>query len=447
MERRLKLILIILLIILISIISFGGIFVQNGKYMKNILPEYKFGMDLAGGRTIITDVSKEKETIYYDKDGNIVDTEQEDGTSKEVSINSEEDLNKENYLKAKEIIEDRLNALKISEYMIRLNEENGRIIVQLSEDNLTDIASQFIYSTGKLTIEDEETKEILLDSSNLKNVQASYASTTSGTAVYLELEFNKGSIEKLKEISNTYISTTDEEGNAVDKNIVVNLDDSTLYETTFNTEITNGILKIPFGTSTDINTINANLNRATYIAILINNGPLPLHYETQQNRFEKTIISFEDIEIPVIVVSVIMLLSIVILIIRYKKLGLLATISFVGYIAVLLIAVRIFNLTISLEGISGIIISVILNYILLVYILQILKNMPKDENEYKIAYNKSMLSMLLVLVPSLIIGIVLCFVTWLPAFSFGTIIFWGIFIIALYNISITRLLFLNSINK
>ena len=447
MERRLKLILIILLIILISIISFGGIFVQNGKYMKNILPEYKFGMDLAGGRIIITDVSKEKETIYYDKDGNIVDTEQKDGTSKEVPINNEENLTKENYLKTKEIIEDRLNELKISEYMIRLNENDGRIIVQLSEDNLTDIASQFIYSTGKLTIEDKETKEVLLDSSNLKKVQASYASTTSGTAVYLDLEFNKDSIEKLKEISNTYISITDEEGNTVDKNIVVKLDDSTLYETTFNTEINNGILKIPFGTSTDINTINANLNRATYIAILINNGPLPLHYEIQQNRFEKTIISFEDIEIPVIVVSVIMLLSIVILIIRYKKLGLLATISFIGYIAVLLIAVRIFNLTITLEGISGIIISVILNYILLVYILQTLKNMPKDENEYKIAYNKSMLSMLLVLVPSLIIGIVLCFVTWLPTFSFGTILFWGIFIIALYNISITRLLFLNSINK
>ena len=61
--------------------------------------------------------------------------------------------------------------------------------------------------------------------------------------------------------------------------------------------------------------------------------------------------------------------------------------------------------------------------------------------------SKAMISMALVLIPTLIIGIVLCFAAWNPAYSFGTIIFWAVFIMAIYNISITRVLFLNSIKK
>ena len=46
MNRRLKITFITLLIVLLSIISFVGIFVQDTKFMKNILPDYVFGMDL-----------------------------------------------------------------------------------------------------------------------------------------------------------------------------------------------------------------------------------------------------------------------------------------------------------------------------------------------------------------------------------------------------------------
>ena len=122
-------------------------------------------------------------------------------------------------------------------------------------------------------------------------------------------------------------------------------------------------------------------------------------------------------------------------------------ISLIGYLAVLLIAVRYTNLIVTMEGICGILISAILNYILLTYILQILSKKEKNIVEYKKAYNKSMISMILVLIPIMIIGIVLSFATWLPAYSFGTIIFWGVLIIGLYNAFVTRILFLNSIKN
>ena len=83
MNRRLKITLITLLIILISIISFVGLFIQDTKFMKNILPEYQLGMDLGGYRIVSLKVSNSTETIYYDADGNVVSSEVEDGTSEE----------------------------------------------------------------------------------------------------------------------------------------------------------------------------------------------------------------------------------------------------------------------------------------------------------------------------------------------------------------------------
>lgn len=446
MNRRLKITLITLLIILLSIISFVGLFIQDTKFMKNILPEYQLGMDLEGYRAVTIAVNEGTETIYYDADGNQVSSEVEDGTSEEVPVNSEEVITAENFQKTKQIIEDRLSDLSIAEYLLRLDEENGTITVQLPEDSMTDIVAQFLYTVGEFTIEDED-GQVLLDNSNLENVQVGYNTTTSGTAIYLSFNFKDDSIEKLKEISNTYVASTDEEGNDTSKQVSINIDGSPLVQTSFNEEIANGTLMLTLGTSTDNDTLNTYLEQASNIAILLNNGKLPIEYTVDQNRFVKSDITLEDAIVPAIVLGVILVIAFIFLIVKYKKLGLLAIISYIGYMAVFLLIVRYTNLVITMEGICGIVIAAVLNYILLVYLLQTLSKTEKKVVEYKEVYNKSMMSMLFVLIPTMIIGIVLCFATWLPVYSFGTIIFWGVLIMAIYNAIVTRILFLNSIKE
>lgn len=446
MERRLKIALTILLIILLSIISFAGIFVQDTKFMKNLIPEYQLGMDLKGHRAITINVSDEKETIYYDKDGKEVDEKKEDGTSKEVPVNAKEVLTKENYIKTKQLVEARLSDLNISEYLIRLDENNGTMTVQLPEDNMTNIASQFLYSQGKFTIEDEN-GQVLLNNSNLEKVQVGYNKGTSGTTVYLSFNFKEESIEKLKEISKNHITTKDEDGKDTSKKVSINVDDSPLLETSFESEISNGILTLTLGTSTNASTLNSYIEQASNIAILINNGPLPIEYTVDQNRFIKSDLTLENAKIPAIVLGVIIVIGLLIFIIKYKKLGLFAVVSYIGYLAVLLLIVRYTNLVITLEGIYGIILLALLNYILLIYLLQNIKKTDKELEEYRKIYNKSILSAILVLIPAIIIGIVLSFATWLPAYSFGTIIFWGVLIIAIYNAIVTKLLFLNSVKQ
>lgn len=445
MNRRLTIALITLLIILLSIISFAGLFVQDTKFMKNLVPEYELGMDLEGYRAITVAVSDEKETIYYDAEGNVVTTEAEDGKSEEVPVNNEEDLTKENYEKAKDLIKARLKDLEIKEYLVRLDEESGSVTVQLPEDSMTDIASQFLTTTGEFTIEDAETGEVLLDNSNIKEAKVGYASASTGTSVYLSIEFNKDSKEKLREISTTYVTTTNEEGEETEKQVELKMDGSTMLSTSFADELADGILPINMGTATDNTTLNTYMQQASNIAILINNGPLPLEYESDQNRFIQSDLSLEDAIVPGIVLAVILVIGFIVLIIKYKKLGLAAIVSFIGYVAIVLLALRIFNIVITLEGIYAIVASMLLNYILLAYLLNTLSK--ADTAEWKTAFNKAILSIIFVLVPVLIIGIVLCFAAWMPTFSFGTVTFWAILIMILYNISITKVLVLNSVKK
>lgn len=450
MDRRLKIILATLIIILVSIISFVGLFVQDTKFMKNILPEYKLGMDLAGYRAISINVSDEKETIYYDKDGNKVDTEAEDGSKEEVPVNSEDILTTENYKKTKNVIENRLKSLNISEYLIRLNESDGSITVQIPEDDMTDTAIQFLYTKGVFTIEDED-GNVLLDNSNLESVQVGYSNSSSttatGTTVYLNFNFKDDSIEKLKEISNTYVESEDEEGNDTSKKVSINIDDSPLIETSFSEELANGVLSLTMGTSTDNETLNSYLQQASNIAILLNDGTIPIEYTVDQNRYIKSDLSMNNLLIPAIVVGAVILVALLFLIIKYKKLGLLSAISYIGYIALFMILIRYANVVLTIEGIFGIGIAIVINYIVLLYILNNLRKTEKNIVEYKKEYNNSILSVILVLVPSIIIGIVLCFSTWLPAYSFGMVIFWGTLIIGIYNAAVTRFLLLNSINN
>lgn len=440
LDKKLKIALIILLIIFISMISFVGIYIQDKNTMKDIVKEYALGMDLEGSRVVGLIVDESTETIYYDKDGNVVDEEAKDGKKEQVRVNSEEILTKENYLTTKNIIEKRLNDLGIADYLIRQDEKNGKMVVQLPEDSRTSLAIQYLYTVGKFTVEDED-GEILLDNSNLKDVKVGYGSTTTGTRVYLNIEFNKDSIEKVKEISNTYVTTTDDEGNETTKKVNIKIDDSTLTSTSFSEEIANGVIPLSIGSATtDNTTLNSYLQEASNLAILLNNGQLPIAYNITQNRYVQSDITAETIVLAGLITAVVIIIALLVFIIKYRKNGALASVAYIGYVAVFLLTLRYANVLITTEGLFGILIAFILNYIFTIYLLKLLKNEENNEIGVKKAYSKGIISMILILIPATIVGITLCFSNWLPMYSFGAIIFWGILLILVYNTILTRTL-------
>ena len=126
--------------------------------------------------------------------------------------------------------------------------------------------------------------------------------------------------------------------------------------------------ELSLGESTNTSTINAYLNQGATIVILLEDGTIPYEVQLDQNRFIKSDLSLEDGIIPAIVIGTVLLIAFIVLIVRYKKIGLFGIISFIGYIALLLIVLRLTNVVFTIEGIAGILLLGILNYILLVYL-------------------------------------------------------------------------------
>ncbi len=442
--KALKRTLIILVIILLALISFGGIFIQKTKFVENILPEFKLGAELSGTRNIGLVVSTATDTIIYDKDGNVVEKEGKGTTKQEVPVNPTETLTEENYRLAKEVIEKRLNSIKavdanlnvkkaVDYYEIKQNEQNGNIVVKIPENSDTDMVLQYMAIKGIFNVVDEQ-NNVLMNNSDIKKAHVVYNSTDSGISVYLTIQFNKEGTQKLKDISNTFIKTTDGEGKETTKKISIKIDDTTVLSTYFSEEISTGMIQLTFGTaSSKSEDLRNYVQEANNLATLLNTGNLPIAYTVDENRYILPDISNETFFVPAIIVLSIMVIAVLFLIIKYRVKGILGALSFIGYIASLLIIIRLTNVVVSIEGMVGILISIALNYVFIVYLLN-----GKKKEEQEFTYKQGFINFLFVLIPIAVTTIIFSFISWIPIYSFGMTMFWGIVLIMLYNVILTK---------
>ena len=467
--RKVKILTIVLAIVLVTLVAFGGVYIQTQNRMENKVKDYSLGRALEGARVAEIKVSQS------DEDSGEQNTEL---------------LTEENYKIVKKTIENRLNKLNIEDYTISLNKQDGTIRVEFPEDENTDSYVYYLTVQAKVQIDekaeesetDTNTENVaateLISDEMIKSAKYSYTQNANGQyQVYLDLALTDEGQAKIQELSGTYAflkSEIDEiesaeEANSEDSETTENTESTNNTETaegtnTENTSTENqetqeqnkkiatltiagteysiskidkNKITVTIGTPTS-NTTSANNNIAiaAELEMLINAGKYPIEYELTANRYVYSSISTEQLiyfGIAVLAITVVILL---IFIVKYRKRGLLTSISYIGFVSLYLLILRYANVTITIEGIGGIIIVMIIN---LAFIKTILTRMQKmkmlDEAinyTYKNVFSK--------LIPVIILVIVFCLSGWANLSSFGMAMFWGLMLMAIYNILVTKTL-------
>lgn len=476
--KKIKILTIVLAIILVTMVAFFGVYVPLQNRMENKVKEYSYTMDLKGARNIRLKVDKSKKTIIKDSEGNKVENSEdlsdeeiaEKGYLKEETpYNSQEILNEENYQKSKDIIEKRLKQLNVEEYNIKLDENNGDIILEIPDNDSTDSIMSNIATVGKFEIIDSETKEVLMDNNDIKLANVMYGSdntsTTSGTIVYLNIEFTKEGAKKLENISNTYVETVVEnteaaeetvegedtnntEETSVTKEITMLIDDEEIMSTSFEEPVKTGKLQLSVGSSTtDSKILQGYIEQASSMASVLDTGNMSVKYTIDENQYILSDITNQELIIIGYMILGLALIGLIILVIRYKLFGVLSAISYVGLLSIFLLTIRYANVALSIQGILGIAIIMILNYIFLDRLLLKIKNEKLNKITLKEKIKDTYKEFFIKIIPICIAVIVFCFAGWAPISSFGMVIFWGILLIAIYNILVTNTLLKIKVSK
>ena len=122
--------------------------------------------------------------------------------------------------------------------------------------------------------------------------------------------------------------------------------------------------------------------------------------------------------------------------------GLLAGISFIGFTAIYNILLKYTNVTLSIQGIFGIAIILVLGYIFINMILTKIKNSKEEMTKEEInkSIKESYKEFFIKIIPICIAVVVFCFTNWMAISSFGMVMFWGIVLIAICNLVTATLL-------
>ena len=480
--KKLKLITEILAIVVICLVSFVGIYTKNTNKMENKVKNYELSKDLKGYRELVFKVSDATEVL--DSNGKVVGNtdnytdstiESNSYQKSENKINDDADLTEENYEKAKTIIEKRLKSLKVQDYNLSLNKENGDIYLQIPENSETDHTVSNILQVANFEIKDsEDTSNVLVTNEDLKKVSAMYNTTTSGTTVYLQIEFNKNGKNILKNLStgeyktdenltNTTNSTDnttseDEENTSSDENqentntdsenntsseetktqkkIILSIDSNDMITTSFDDPIEDGIIDLSMNkATTDQDSISDTLQSASTIAAVVNSGKMPLTYKVSENNYVNTDITSNDLQKAIYIVIAIVAVALILLIVKYKAKGIIASIAYIGFVGLELLLVRYTNVTISLESIVAGIITLAINYMIT---YRLLKTHETDAELKAKVYANEFKSIIIKSIPIFIIAVVFVFIQWTKVSTFGMTLFWGLILSIIYNYVVTR---------
>ena len=104
--------------------------------------------------------------------------------------------------------------------------------------------------------------------------------------------------------------------------------------TSFEKPIKTGKIQLSIGSpSTDQKTLQGYINQAASIATVLNAGNMPIQYEIEENQYVLSDITEREISIAIYAMLGILAVGMIAFVIKYKKLGALGVISYIGFLS------------------------------------------------------------------------------------------------------------------
>ncbi len=381
-------IFVVILILVAFFLAWGFIgFEIFGREFKNFDNSIKKGLDLQGGVSVLQE---------------IVD----------------ENVTKETLQRTRELLALRVNKFGLSEPIVTI-EGDKRIRIDLAGVFDSDDIVKTLTSTGQLTFKDEQ-GNVLLTGNDVKNATA--VLTNEGRAI-IQLKFTPEGTQKFAEATK----------NNLNKTIEISMDDQVLTKPVVNAEITEGEAVIEGSKS---------FEEANKVASIIQSGALPVTLKTISVNAVGPTLGAEAIPDTMKAAVIGFIFIFIIMVVRYKFPGVIATLSLIIYMLLFLFTFTEIQAVLTLPGIAGILLTLgmAIDANILIYerIREELTRGKSVKVSIKIGFNKAMSSILDSNITTIIAGLVLYFIGTGGVKGFATTLLIGIVLSMFSSIVITK---------
>ncbi|HJD00601.1 protein translocase subunit SecD [Candidatus Arthromitus sp. SFB-turkey] len=379
-------IIIVILVIFFSVWGFLGFEIFGYKFM-NFNESIKKGLDLQGGVSVLQE---------------IVD----------------EEVTKDTLQRTRELLSLRVNKFGLSEPVVAIEGDN-RIRIDLAGVFDSDDIVKTLTSTGELTFKDEN-GNVLLTGNDVKDATA--VLTNEGKAI-IQLKFTPEGTQKFAEATK----------NNLNKTIEISMDDQVLTKPVVNTEITEGEAVIEGSRS---------FEEANKVASIIQSGALPVTLKTISVSTVGPTLGAEAIPNTVKAGIIGFIFIFIIMFIRYRFPGVIATMSLFIYMLLFLFIFSLIQAVLTLPGIAGILLTLGMaidaNILIFERIREELIKGKSVKIAIRIGFDKAMSSILDSNITTIIAGLVLYFIGTGGVKGFATTLLIGTVLSMFSSIVITK---------
>jgi len=313
----------VIVICIFAYLSIFGLNINGKKYIKSA-KDIKTGLDISGGVSI----------TYQ-------------------AVNDNKEITAEDLKTSEAVIRNRLEKINIFDFFVRTDENTKQIYVEIPakvEDKTRDPleAVKGLDKTAKIEFRDPE-GNVLLSGSDIKGAKYSEEQTNSSTSTlstepHVILEFSEEGTKKFAAATEKLIGRT----------LAITLDGNIITEPSVSSKIDSSTAIITMGKGT----YAEKKVEATQYAMLIDSGALPFTLDVINKEYVGPYIGQKALEISIYAGLVSLALISIFMIVMYRLPGLISAIALIAYISIIIFIMVAGNISLTLAGIAGIILSI-----------------------------------------------------------------------------------------